>query len=356
MRILFLLAHAGLFRNFESTLRGLAEQRHDVHVAFDSERYPSDAFAALLAAHPDVTTGPTPQPPADRWQALGRGVRATSDYLRYLDDRYAGAPKLRARARRAVPGVGPLGGRGRPWTARGWTGGCGGWSAALPLRPATRAFLEERAPDLLVVSPLFGSEAQLEALRAARALGIPSCHAVASWDNLTNKGLDPRRCPDTLLVWNEGQAREAVELHGVPAERVVVTGAQNFDEWFARAPSSTPQAFARRARPARGPARTCSTSARRPSSRRRRPTSPSSGSRAVRGSAAAARRRRAVPPAPAERPPVGAAGPAGRPAGGDPPPAGRRAAADGPRGLVARGLLRLDAPRRRGDRREHHAR
>ena len=63
VRILFLLAHAGLFRNFESTLRGLAEQGHDVHVAFDSERYPSDAFAALLAAHPNVTTGPRPSRP-----------------------------------------------------------------------------------------------------------------------------------------------------------------------------------------------------------------------------------------------------------------------------------------------------
>ena len=67
----------------------------------------------------------------------------------------------------------------------------------------------------------------------------------------------------------------------------------------------------------------------------------------------AARRRRALPPAPAERAPVGAARPHGRPAGGDPPAARRRAAADGPRGLVARGLLRLDAPRRGRDRRQH---
>src|SRR5581483_6215555 len=37
--------------------------------------------------------------------------------------------------------------------------------------------------------------------------------------------------------WNEAQAREAVELHRVPAERVRVTGAHAFDDWFDRAPT-----------------------------------------------------------------------------------------------------------------------
>src|SRR4051794_8817522 len=103
MRLLFLQTHAGLFRNFESTLTLLAERGHEVHVSFDSERYPSDAFAALCARYPNLTWGLTPAPAADRWAALARQVRAASDYVRYLDPRYHGAPKLRARARRQVP-------------------------------------------------------------------------------------------------------------------------------------------------------------------------------------------------------------------------------------------------------------
>ncbi len=38
--------------------------------------------------------------------------------------------------------------------------------------------------------------------------------------------------PDRLFVWNEIQRAEAETLHGIPRDRVVVTGAQCFDEWF----------------------------------------------------------------------------------------------------------------------------
>ena len=40
--------------------------------------------------------------------------------------------------------------------------------------------------------------------------------------------------PDRVMVWNEFQKREAVEMHRIPADRVVVTGAQLYDEWFER--------------------------------------------------------------------------------------------------------------------------
>ena len=49
--------------------------------------------------------------------------------------------------------------------------------------------------------------------------------------------------PDRVFVWNEFQAREAVDLHGLEYERIVVTGAQLFDTWFARSPSTSRQEF-----------------------------------------------------------------------------------------------------------------
>src|SRR5262249_35217563 len=79
---------------------------------------------------------------------------------------------------------------------------------------------------------------QADVVRAARRLGIPVCFPVRSWDNLTNKGL-LREAPDLVLVWNDLQRSEAVELHGVPAERVVVTGAPAYDHWFDWRPSRT---------------------------------------------------------------------------------------------------------------------
>jgi hypothetical protein len=244
LRLLYLLTHAGLFRNFDSTLRLLVERGHEVHVAFDSDRYPSAAFEGLVAASPNLTVGRTPAIAADRWQALGRGVRAASDYVRYLGPMYADAPKLRARARRQVPVW--LRGAVRPGeSATRIDRRLRAVERGLPLNPAAVAFMREHRPDVVALSPLFGSPAQLEILRAAHAEGIPTCLTVASWDNLTNKGLI-REVPDTLVVWNEAQRGEAIELHGVPAERIRVTGAQNFDEWFERSPSSDAREFTAR--------------------------------------------------------------------------------------------------------------
>src|SRR5918911_248558 len=64
---------------------------------------------------------------------------------------------------------------------------------------------------------------QVEFERAANRMGIPTCLCVASWDNLTNKGLI-HELPDLVTVWNEPQREEAVRLHGVPEERIVITG------------------------------------------------------------------------------------------------------------------------------------
>ena len=48
--------------------------------------------------------------------------------------------------------------------------------------------------------------------------------------------------PDQVIVWNETQKREAVRLHGVAPDRVRVTGAQLFDDWFDRTPGDSREA------------------------------------------------------------------------------------------------------------------
>jgi hypothetical protein len=84
----------------------------------------------------------------------------------------------------------------------------------------------------------------VELVKAAQAEGVPAAVCIASWDNLTNKGL-LRVEPDAVIVWNQAQRREAIGLHGADAARVVATGAQPFDRWFARTPSTTREAFCR---------------------------------------------------------------------------------------------------------------
>jgi hypothetical protein len=122
-----------------------------------------------------------------------------------------------------------------------------GLERVIPAAPGVEGFLREQQPDLLLVTPLIelGSQ-QVDYVKAARTLGIRSALCVASWDNLTSKGLI-RVLPDHVVVWNEAQKREASALHGVPPDRVLVTGAQLFDRWFTMRPSRSREEFCRTA-------------------------------------------------------------------------------------------------------------
>jgi hypothetical protein len=76
-----------------------------------------------------------------------------------------------------------------------------------------------------------------DAIKVARKLGVPSILMVRGWDNLTGKAVLNEH-PDRIIVWNEAQVREAVELHGIPRERVVTAGASNFDRFFEALPAN----------------------------------------------------------------------------------------------------------------------
>jgi hypothetical protein len=83
---------------------------------------------------------------------------------------------------------------------------------------------------------------EIDLLKSARRLRIPTGICVGSWDKLTNKGMI-KFVPERVFVWNDVQVREAVELHAIPRERVIATGAHPFDEWFERQPSMTREGF-----------------------------------------------------------------------------------------------------------------
>src|SRR4029450_13806096 len=86
------------------------------------------------------------------------------------------------------------------------------------------AFLSEQRPDGRPVAHLLAFDGgEADYLRAARKLGIRTAFPIRGWDNLTNKGLI-RDAPDLVLAWNDLQAQEARELHGVPKDRIRITG------------------------------------------------------------------------------------------------------------------------------------
>ena len=124
----------------------------------------------------------------------------------------------------------------------------------VPEDPAIREFITSHTPDVVLITPLINlGSSQIEYQRAARGLGIPNALCVWSWDHLSSKALI-RDWPDRVFVWNDVQRQEALNLHGVPADRIVVTGAQCFDQWFNRQPSRDRADVLRARRPARRPA------------------------------------------------------------------------------------------------------
>jgi hypothetical protein len=253
MRIVFSLRHPGALRNFGSTLDELARRGHELHLVFMTRDKTPDArpLADLMGRYPGMTaTEMGRDTPWNVWRPLARDVRTTLDYLRYLEPVYDKATPLRARAARRVPA------RMRAvLDAPLLRGRAGTHAAAAILRQVERAiptdpklvrWLAERRPDVVLATPVveLGSD-QVEYLKAARALGIPAGVCVHSWDNLTSKGLI-RGGPDGVFVWNETQKREAIEMHGLEPARVTVTGAPVYDQWFARQPGSSREAFCSR--------------------------------------------------------------------------------------------------------------
>ena len=251
MKILFSVSSFGFLRNFQSTIRLLAERGHAIHLiaertdAIDGQKM----VDSLRADHPSIEHEFVPSTRHRLWYALGTGVRAALDYWRYLDARWDHSPKLRRRAEEQAPALAVaiaslpiLGTRaGRAALVRLFHA----IDRVLPPPAEVTDLFRRIQPDLMLLTPLlYFRSHQVDHVRAARELGIKSILGVGSWDHLTTKGLI-HEVPDRVLVWNEAQKREAIELHGVPADDVLVTGAQAYDHWFATEPSVDRAAFCR---------------------------------------------------------------------------------------------------------------
>ncbi|MGE0592541.1 MAG: hypothetical protein AB7G23_10070 [Vicinamibacterales bacterium] len=253
MKLLFFGRHWSYFRNFESVIEELAARGHGVHLVVDREESMGgqQMIERLVARFPDrLSMGHAPSRALGARADLARRVRLGLDYLRFLEPRYADTPHLgdraRERAPRSVVVLADLPGL-RTGPGRRLLGAIlRSVERALPPGRDIEDFIRAQSPDAVLITPLvdLGSP-QLDYFAAAKALGLRTMLPVGSWDHLSSKAL-LRAYPDAVLVWNDVQRREAVEMHGVPADRVVVTGAQCYDQWWHRQPARSRAAFCAR--------------------------------------------------------------------------------------------------------------
>ena len=251
MRILFSVRNPSYIRHYESVLRRLMERGHSVRLAVErskKEVWPAWVYA-LADQYPALQIGSSPSLQEDRWFELATRLRQARFYLRFLEPKYRGMGALLGRARSRAPRLVILlaetigiGRAGRRMLAEILD-----FLDRATHTPAQfHAHLREQRPDLIVLTPLVVLRtSQIDLARAAIELGIRNVFAVASWDNLSSKG-ELTFAPQQILVWNEVQRGELAEFHGVDSARVAVTGAQLFDEWFEKRPSTTREEFCAR--------------------------------------------------------------------------------------------------------------
>jgi hypothetical protein len=250
MKILFFGRRFAYFRNFDSVLRDLASRGHTIHLVVEREtdegRPLVDALAGEFAS---ITYGVAPGRADDQWTWMAGRLRHGLEYLRYQHKLFDDTPKLRDRSRERTPGLFVVLADGlrryARWAQRPASALLRWLERSTPDDPGIRSFVEEQRPDVVLITPLISlGSSQIDYVRAARMLGIPTALCVWSWDHLSSKALI-RELPDRVFVWNDTQKREAMELHRVPAGQIVVTGAQCFDKWFGRSPSRDRDTFCR---------------------------------------------------------------------------------------------------------------
>lgn len=252
MRVLFVVNRLAHVRHFDRAVRLLADRGHDVCLASQDDDV---ELWGVLARQPRIRAIVAPRNRGDDWGAAATMVRRTRDYLRYLHPRYASAKLLRERAFEKMVGAVSDSAEtlGPEWSEfllkvpktdqKRLDVLLAKLETAIPNDPDIDEFLTAQRPDALVLSPMVGiGFTQADFVKSARALGIPSGMLVFSWDNLSNKGLI-HEMPDRVFVWNDVQMREAIKLHKCPADRIVITGAPRFDEFFEMQPASTRAEF-----------------------------------------------------------------------------------------------------------------
>lgn len=238
MRILYVLRGEGYFSYHDTVIHHLCAAGHEVKILFDEE-------------HGRVKLDPVIQSSMERFANLSRGelvrrsdlwrrtiyasreLRSYSSYLNrpeqsaYYTDRWENyiAGFLKPVVRRSKTARKMVASRFSQSFMQGF-------ERLVPPDKKIIQLIKEYHPDAVVASPAnmrFSEE--LDYIKAGKALHIPTVISVLSWDNLTTKGIF-QVIPDVLLTWNQVQSEEAIQIHRVPPEQIVITGSPFFDKWI----------------------------------------------------------------------------------------------------------------------------
>lgn len=254
MKILLILRDAVDFRYLSDVVPALGRRGHSLKILVGGNSKVPSADVAIYEyaqGNPNIEYEFLPEPIHQQniQERRKYWLRCFINYLFYFQKGHP-SPQLRSRWRVQLPFLAqrllqvvmltPL----RVWlTSPSVRKKLGEMANRQPVNDTVFGKIQEYSPAVVIVSPLVKSGLlELESLRAARKLQIPSIYALSSWDNLTSRGII-QYVPDAVFVWNTSLLEEAVLLHGIPKERIWITGAPTFDFWFGLHPRKTREEF-----------------------------------------------------------------------------------------------------------------
>ena len=238
MRILYVLRGEGYFSYHDTVIHHLCAAGHQVKILFDEEH-------GRVKLNPEIQTNMDQEANlsrgevvrrSDHWRRILYASRELRSYSSYLN-RPEQSAFYTDRWENYIAGfLKPVVRRSR--VARKLVASCfsrsvmQGFEQLVPPDKKIIQVIQQFRPDVIVASPanLRFSE-ELDYIKAGKALHIPTAISVLSWDNLTTKGIF-QVIPDVLLTWNQAQAEEAIQIHRVPSEQIVITGSPFFDKWI----------------------------------------------------------------------------------------------------------------------------
>jgi hypothetical protein len=250
MRIAFVFLNPDLFRHFDKVICAVTARGHivDLVIHTDSGNNPNPygrALSKFLSGTPSVTL----QPLILRRDGWTKVLSLTRELINYSIYYKPGHPSnaLKARWKKYLS---PLVWKmvGNPFVGKLLTSRLMQTMLRLVERiaPPDKEIIQwfkQARPDAILASPFItAGSLEVDYVKAAKILNIPTAVAVTSWDNLTTKGTF-HILPDWIMVWNQALCEEAVTLHDVPRERIHVTGSPTFDYWFEMQPVLSRESF-----------------------------------------------------------------------------------------------------------------
>ncbi len=225
---------------------------HDVHILFGddpTQKFSDRAVKAVQVDFPQIKIGNALMR-SDRWKSLLETTREMRHYRIYLKPNHP-SPQIGIRRREKFPKVfRPLSRSsiGKRIFASTLVGSIlRRIENFAPADARITEWLNLEKPDAVVAFTNISSRVpSTDYLKAANNLQIPTIISIASWDNLTTKGTFLVQ-PDATFVWNNELVKEAIEIHELPADNLVVTGSPTFDYWFDSQPDRTRREFCEQA-------------------------------------------------------------------------------------------------------------